>query len=63
MKRIPFDANTFINVILGITESDKYSCCWGNNDYKFTTNERDQLTDERKGKDYNSFGEIRKIDF
>ena len=60
---IPFDANNFINVILGVTESDKYSSFCRNNDYKLTTNGRDQLTDDRKGKNYNSFGETKKIDF
>ena len=63
MDRIPFDANSFINVIFGTKENNKYSCCWGNNDYKPTTNKRNQLTEERKGKDYNSFGNTKRIDF
>ena len=62
MKRIAFDANTFINVILGITWNSEHSCCWENNDYKLTTKES-QLMKEREGKDYNSFGKTKKIDF
>ena len=63
MERMPFDINSFINVILGITESNKHNCCWGNNDYKIATNGRGRLDDDREGKDYNSFGETKKIDF
>lgn len=60
---IPFDTNAFMNVILGKKEGDRYSYCWGNNDYELATNGRDQLTDDRKDKDYNSFGETKIIDF
>ncbi len=60
---IPFDAVGLKDVILGKTVDTKYSRFLGINDYKSVTAGRDQWTNERKNKDYNSFGNTKKFEF
>lgn len=60
---IPFDVAGMMSAIFGKTEDSEYSLFLGRNDNKSVTNGRDRLTDDREGKDYNSFGKTKKINF
>ena len=60
---IPFDVAGMMSAIFGETEDSEYSLFLGKNDNKSVTNGRDRLTDDREGKDYNSFGKTKKFNF
>lgn len=62
-KSIPFDVTGIMDAIFGRTEDRDYSLFLGASDNKITTNGRDRLTDDRENRDYNSFGETKKINF
>lgn len=62
-KGISFDSNEAAKIIFGESESSTLSSFLGRKDLRKGTEKKETSTEIREGKDYNSFGKTRKIEF